>query len=137
VVEKAYAFFRNQQGSYASLDSGFMADVYDHLGLSNRSIFSTSTAQALLRRFKDDLASGRALTMGTRGDCGDAPVMASHAYMVDSVIADSHGDVTHLRLRNPWGSDDAPGQGPDDGYILLTAAQALRAFWFACSAVVR
>jgi hypothetical protein len=137
IVEKAYAFFRSGQGSYASLDNGFMADVYDHLGLRNGSLFNVSSAQTLLQRLQSDLASGRAVTLGTRGDCGEVPVMEAHAYMVDSVVTDSSGNVTHLRLRNPWGTDDMPGHGPDDGYILLTAAQAMRVFWFACSAVVR
>jgi hypothetical protein len=137
IVEKAYALFRSAAGSYASLDNGFMADVYDHLGLRNGSLFSASSAQSLLQRLQSDLASGRAVTMGTRGDCGDVPVMGAHAYMVDSVVTDSSGNVTHLRLRNPWGTDDMPGHGADDGYILLTAAQAMRVFWFACSAIVR
>jgi hypothetical protein len=57
--------------------------------------------------------------------------------MVDSVVTDASGNVTHLRLRNPWGTDDFAGHGADDGYILLTAAQAMRVFWFACSAIVR
>ena len=137
IVEKAYAFFRSGAGSYASLDNGFMADVYDHLGLRNDSLFSAASAQSLLQRLQADLTNGRAVTMGTRGDTGDVPVMGAHAYMVDSVVTDSLGTITHLRLRNPWGTDDFAGHGPDDGYILLTAAQAMRVFWFACSAVVR
>jgi len=137
IVEKAYAFFRSGAGSYASLDNGFMADVYDHLGLRNNSVFGASSAPSLLQRLQSDLSSGRAVTLGTRGDCGDVPVMGAHAYMVDSVVSDASGNVTHLRLRNPWGTDDMPGHGPSDGYILLTAAQAMRVFWFACSAIVR
>ena len=137
IVEKAYAFFRSGAGSYASLDNGFMADVYDHLGLRNSSNFNATSAPSLLQRLQLDLESGRAVTMGTRGDCGDVPVMGAHAYMVDSVVTDPSGNVTHLRLRNPWGTDDFAGHGPDDGYILLTAAQAMRVFWFACSAIVR
>jgi hypothetical protein len=137
IVEKAYAFFRSGAGSYASLDNGFMADVYDHLGLRNGSLFSASSAQSLLQRLQADLADGRAVTMGTRGDTGDVPIMGAHAYMVDSVVTDSSGRITHLRLRNPWGTDDFAGHGPSDGYILLTAEQAMRVFWFACSAIVR
>jgi hypothetical protein len=62
---------------------------------------------------------------------------AGHAYMVDSFVTDSAGKVTHVRLRNPWGTDDTAGHGTDDGYILVSAADAMRAFYFACSAYVR
>ncbi len=137
IVEKAYAFFRYNQGSYRSIEGGFMGDVYSHMGLSNRSIVDASSATSLLEQLQADLAAGKAVTFGTKTDVGDAPITGGHAYMVDAVITDSSGRVTGLRLRNPWGVDDFSGHGANDGYITLTAAQALRAFWFACSAVVR
>ena len=133
LVEKAYAFFRYNQGSYASLDGGFMNDVYGHMGLSNASaLFTASNAQSLLQQLKADLDAGKAVTFGTKLEVGDAPLTAGHAYMVDAVITDSSGQFTALRLRNPWGYDDAPGHGANDGYITLTAQQAMSAFWFAC-----
>lgn len=137
IVEKAYAFFRYNLGTYASIEGGFMGDVYAHMGLSTSSIFNATSATDLLQQLQADLAAGKAVTFGTRADVGDAPITGSHAYMVDAVITDSAGRVTGLRLRNPWGVDDTPGHGANDGYITLTGAQALRAFWFACSARVR
>jgi hypothetical protein len=137
LIEKAYAFFRFNRGTYGSLESGFMGNVYGHLGLGHSSFFTADSGTLLLQKLQADLSAGRAVTFGTRTEVGDAPVAPAHAYMVDSVLTDSTGKVTHLRLRNPWGIDDTPGHGPDDGYILLTTAQAMQAFWFACSAVVK
>ncbi len=137
IIEKAYAFFRNNSGSYASLESGFMGDVYTHMGLANSSLFSTTSTASLMQRIQTDLAAGKAVTFGTKADVGALPVTGGHAYMVDSVVTNSAGTVTHLRLRNPWGTDDTAGHGADDGYILITAAQASAAFWFMCSATVR
>jgi hypothetical protein len=134
IVEKAYAFYRYNLGSYESLEGGFMGDVYGHMGLSNSSLFSATSGTTLLEQLESDLLAGRAVTFGTRPAVGGVPITGSHAYMVDAVIRDASGQVTHLRLRNPWGTDDAPGHGPSDGYITLTAAQAHSAFWFACSA---
>jgi hypothetical protein len=139
IIEKAYAFFRSGAGTYESLSSGFMGDVYSHMGLSNSSIFSATSAGSLMQRLQSELAAGRAVTLGTNADVGDAPITGSHAYMVDAVITNSAGQITGLRLRNPWGSDDvsSSANGANDGYIILTAAQAFTAFWFACSAIVR
>lgn len=134
IIEKAYAFFRYNLGSYESLSGGFMSDVYRHMGFANpTSLFSASDANALLQKLSTDLASGKAVTLGTKTDVGSLPVMGGHAYMVDAVLTDSAGHFTGLRLRNPWGTDDTPGHGPNDGYIVLTAAQAYQAFWFACA----
>ena len=59
------------------------------------------------------------------------------AYIVDAVVKDSVGNVTSIRLRNPWGVDDAAGFGANDGFITLTPQQFLQAFWFVCTAMVK
>jgi hypothetical protein len=134
IIEKAYAFFRYGQGSYESLSGGFMNDVYRHMGFANpTSLFSASDSNALLQKLQADLASGKAVTLGTKTDVAGLPIMGGHAYMVDAVLTDSTGRFTGLRLRNPWGTDDVPGNGANDGYITITAQQAYEAFWFACA----
>jgi hypothetical protein len=137
IVEKAYAFFRNGDARYASIEGGYMGDVYEDLGLNTDSIFSASTGQSLLLQLKDALDGGEAVTFGTSTKIvSGVPVVTGHAYVVDKVLTNSSGGVTGLRLINPWGVDGAGSDGVDDGYVTLTASQALSVFWFACTATV-
>ena len=55
----------------------------------------------------------------------DAPIVEGHAYAVLGVDTDASGNFTGLRLRNPWGVDGAGNDGADDGYVTLTAHQAV------------
>jgi hypothetical protein len=134
LMEKAYAFFRTRQGSYGSLTSGFMGDVYSHMGLSNSSTFSSTN---LIQQIQADLSAGKAITLGTKSNVGALPVTGGHAYIVDAVAKDTLGNVTSIRLRNPWGVDDAAGFGANDGFITLTPQQLLQAFWFVCTATAK
>lgn len=137
VIEKAYAFYRLGTPSYASLEGGYMGEVYEDFGLTTDSFFSASTGESLLRTLQSELSAGKAVTFGTRTRVSaDVPVITGHAYLVDAVFTDAKGQVTSLRLRNPWGVDGAGNDGKNDGYVTLSAAQALKAFWFACSAGV-
>jgi Calpain family cysteine protease/RTX calcium-binding nonapeptide repeat (4 copies) len=137
IMEKAYAFFRNGDADYGSIEGGYMGDVYEDLGLDTDSIFSASTGQSLLLQLKDALDSGEAVTFGTRTTIVQGtPVVTGHAYVVDKVLTDSAGGVTGLRLLNPWGVDGAGSDGANDGYVTLTSSQALSVFWFACTAAV-
>jgi hypothetical protein len=138
IMEKAYAFFRSTSASYASIEGGYMGDVYDDMGLANDSIFSASSGQSLLQQLKDALAAGEAVTFGTKSTITSGiPVVGGHAYLVDQVTVDSTGGVTGLRLKNPWGVDGAGNDGNTaDGYVTLTTSQAMSAFWFACTAEV-
>ena len=56
------------------------------------------------------------------------PLIGFHAYTVEAVNYDSAGVATSLRLRNPWGVDGAGSDGANDGYVTVTAAQALSCF---------
>jgi len=48
-----------------------------------------------------------------------SPLVGSHSYTVISVTRDSAGNVTSIRLRNPWGGDDTGG----NPYVDVTPAQ--------------
>ena len=69
---------------------------------------------------------------GARVPAG-APLIADHAYSVDSVVADAHGTVTGLKLRNPWGIVGV-GDAGNDGYVTITPAQAFAATWVVTAA---
>jgi hypothetical protein len=127
-MEKAYAFFRANKGTYASLEGGWMQDVYRDLGLKNRSFFSASSATNLLSLIKGELDGGRFVTFGVGNVPNGAPLIGSHAYTVDNVLCDDAGKPVALVLRNPWAVDGAGDDGANDGYVTITASQALKAF---------
>ena len=111
----------NSKNSYAGIDSGWMDESYSALGCSSTSTFQASSESALLNAISKDLAAGQSVTYATADKVTTNTLVADHAYMVDSVGTDSHGNMT-LTLRNPWGVNaDYTG----NGYVTITAAQAL------------
>jgi len=132
IFEKAYAIFRGGEASYASLSGGWLDEVCEALGLKARKR-TFDDASALLEWIKGELDAGRAVTFGTKLSKG-APVLARHAYSVDSVVTDEAGRLIGLRLRNPWGLDAVSDGSPDDGYVTLTGRQALASHWMVVSA---
>jgi hypothetical protein len=134
LMEKAYAFFRTSTASYASIQEGYMGDVYQHLGLSTSAV-SASSGTSLLAQLRSELLAGRAVTFASDDTVpNNVPLVRWHGYVVDRVNVDSSGNVTSVRLWNPWGYDGAGNDGRDDGYVTLTASQAMQAFGFACAA---
>jgi len=128
VVEKAFAVYRTHSDSYASIGGGWMSEVFSDLGVQSQTIVAVSaTATALSNLIKADVKTGDFLTYAT-GDsiAGSAPLVADHAYMIDGVNTDAHGNVISIRLRNPWGNGGPAVDGAfDDGYVTVTPAQAL------------
>jgi hypothetical protein len=126
VMEKAFAYVRTSTLSYASLDSGWMSEASNLLGLRGRSTYSASGGQSLLDLIATELNAGKAVTYAAGTVSGDAPLIGSHAYTVDSIQRDSNGVAVSMRLRNPWGFDGAGNDGnTGDGYVTVTGAQAL------------
>ena len=136
IMEKAYAFFRRNLGTYASLEGGWMNEVYSALGATSSTIAKADDGPALLQQIKDLLDLNRSVTFGVLNAPAGSPLISYHAYMVDSVGVDAQGNPTTLTLRNPWGFDGAGFDGADDGYVTVTAEQALGAFWSVMSAAV-
>jgi hypothetical protein len=137
LMEKAYSIVRDHS-NYTALDQGgFMGDVFNAMGLQNMSIFSASSGSNLLTKLMNDLTAGQAVTFGTVDSIpSGVSMIGDHAYMVDKVFTDSQGTPTTIRLRNPWGFDGAGDDGDNDGYVTITAAQALEVFSFATAATV-
>jgi hypothetical protein len=69
------------------------------------------------------LEAGKSVTYGTVTVADGAPLIAGHAYTVQSVNVDEHGHMTSVTLRNPWGVDGAGNDGHNDGYVTVTAQQ--------------
>ena len=127
LVEKAYAYFRYGENSYASLHGGWMTDVYRHVAGSSATYRSTTTlGDGLYSFLYTQLASGHAITLGSRYTAS-TPVVPAHAYMVKEVhIADGQWHVT---VYNPWGVDGRTwDDNYSDGLLTLTVDQVIQHF---------
>jgi Ca2+-binding RTX toxin-like protein len=135
IVEKAYAFFKNGQGTYASIagGNGAGATPSEALGAPVTSFPTTNyaTATDLLSAMRTQLLAGKAITVG-----GPAPLLPStpmiqsddpnvstyhrgaHIYTLVSVSS----DLSSVVLRNPWGTDGGGSDAdPYDGYVTIPA----------------
>jgi Ca2+-binding RTX toxin-like protein len=141
IAEKAWAFFRNDQGTYASIEGGNNPGISWTAALNltetDHAVTDYANATAFLKGIQSELAAGKALTLG-----GPAPLLATtpeikspdgsvstwhrgiHVYMVDHVNTDAKGTPISVTLRNPWGVDGGvtPGDAnPLDGYVTIPA----------------
>ena len=120
VLEKAWAHFRRNEGSYPSIESGWMEECFGAMNTSTTSqdvdwwYKAWNNKDNLWQYVSDRLSEGRAVTIGTNGDA--TALVGSHAYMVDSVYYS--GSTKMVRLRNPWGAAGNPG-----AYMDITAQQ--------------
>lgn len=137
IYEKAYAIFRDNSNSYASLDAGWLDETNTALGIASRERADFTNAAALLGWVKTEMDAGHAVTLGTYEPNG-APVLDQHAYSVDAVLTDDSGTPAQVRLRNPWGIDGVPNDSdPNDGYVTLTADQLFNCYWMIVSAQIK
>jgi hypothetical protein len=135
VMEKAFAFYRRNAGTYASLSGGWMNEAYAAMGKPSTSSYASSNSNWLINTIKQALDLRQSVTFAVKSANG-APLIGGHAYSVDSVVKDKSGKVTGIKLRNPWGVDGAGNDGADDGYVTITSAQAQGAFLGMTSGVV-
>ncbi len=127
LIEKAFAYFRTGQNSYASIEGGWMNEVYPLL--SGQSVTSRSTsgmASDLYNYLGNQLAQGHAVSMGSKyGITG--PIVGSHGYDVKSV--QTIDGVLYVTVYNPWGED---GRSYDsnyyDGLLTITISQVQQYF---------
>lgn len=119
LVEKAYAKWH---GDYETIgNGGSSGDVLQALTGTNstyRRISYLSDA-SLEKTIQDAVANGRPMTAGTFGedsgvDYTGSGIYAWHAYTLMGVRRDESNTVK-IQLRNPWGSSEPAGNGPDDG----------------------
>jgi hypothetical protein len=124
IMEKAYTIFHGPVASYASIDGGWMDQAFTALGATPSDIYAAPTPTALLSQIQQNINAGQAVTLAVNNPADGAPLIGSHAYTVDAVTTDADGNLTGLRLRNPWGIDGAGNDGNNDGYVTVTAQQA-------------
>ena len=132
VMEKAWAFFRRDAGTYASTNFGRIAEAYDALGIDSTSWATSATASAfssrggLLETIDSFLDKGYSVVYSTRDtQPSGSKVRPNHVVLVDRVVRDRSGNASGVVLRDQYKTDDPDVRdGSDDGYVTLTAAQA-------------
>jgi hypothetical protein len=126
IIEKAFCYFRTGANTYASINSGWMSEVYSDFGISNSSFVPGAYSEsAFYNIVSTDLANGRAVTFGTSASAPN--LVQNHGYTLISASIDSSG-VTHYLVRNPWGF---AGDSLEDGlgYATLTFSQVVANFF--------
>jgi hypothetical protein len=129
LMEKAYAFFRYGQNSYASLWGGWMSDVFQDVANSGSNtdwISSSSSLTNLASFLTAQLQAGHAVTAASDSD-SIGPIIGDHAYMVQSVTTTDQG--TFVTVYNPWGVDGVNyDSNPGDGLLRLPIATFRQCF---------
>jgi len=129
LMEKAYAFFRDGQNSYASLWGGWMSDVFTDVvnSGSNTVWMSPTTSLTSLAAFLTaQIQAGHAVTAGSYSN-STGPIIGGHAYMVQSVTTTNQG--TFVTVYNPWGYDGVNyDSNPGDGLLTLPIATFRQCF---------
>jgi hypothetical protein len=122
LMEKAFAYYRHNDGDYHSIEGGWMDEAFSAMGVGTNTLDVDwwykvwNNSNDLWNYVNGELAAGKAVTVGTPGD--SANLVGSHAYMVDRTYTDGYG-TRHVVLRNPWGPNNTAG----NPYVDLTAAQ--------------
>ena len=131
IVEKAWAFFRRGTGTYASTDWGKISEPFQAFGLDsvNRT-FSGSVFNAkggILEAIDSLLDDGYSVVYSTRDEQpSGSKVRPDHVIMVDRIVRNGSGVATGIVLRDQYKTDlPTVKDGANDGYVTLTAAQAL------------
>jgi hypothetical protein len=138
ILEKAFTYLRDGQGTYGSIDGGWMREGFAALGYGAASVTASDfgNAAGLLNYINGELSAGKAVTFGTWGSASD-PLVGRHAYVVDHMVRDSSGRLTGFVARNPWGIDNNNcTDGSDDGYVTVSGAAAFNSLTLVESAWV-
>jgi hypothetical protein len=120
IYEKAYAFFRKDAGTYASLGWGNSNVAFADLGFGTASISTASSDSVMLSTINNALSTNHAIAAGTRSTVSaGSPLVGSHAYSVVGAYRDAGGTL-RITLRNPWGVDGAGNDGnAGDGLVTV------------------
>jgi Calpain family cysteine protease len=134
ILEKAFAQWK---GGYEAIGNGGMpGDVMFALTGRKPDYFPTELPGTdVLGKLQSAVAQGLCATAATlEGDHPDlyngTGIHASHAYSIHGV--EEVDGQKFVALRNPWGSGEPAGNGPDDGVFKIDAATFGKLFTWYC-----
>jgi len=122
LAEKAYAYFRYGQNSYASISGGWMTTVFRQItGGWTNTRFTGGSPVDLYNYFSSHLSQGHSVTIGSNYNA-QSPVVGSHAYVVMSVH--TSGQQRYVTIYNTWGWDGRTWDSNRyDGLLTLSIQQ--------------
>ncbi|MGA2230265.1 MAG: C2 family cysteine protease [Tepidisphaeraceae bacterium] len=130
VMEKAFCYFRTGANTYASIDSGWMGEVYADLGFESNNFFTGDyTSSSLYSLLSADISAGDAVTLGTPQYAPN--LVGDHAYTLVSVSLNASG-VAQYVVRNPWGVSGDSLEN-NQGYATLTYSEMVANFTDGCA----
>jgi hypothetical protein len=122
IMEKAWAFYRENDSNWSSIAAGWMDEPFGALGVSTDTLdvswwYKTwNNSNDLWNYVSGQLNAGKAVTVGTHDGAGT--LVGLHAYMVDFAYVAPDG-TRRVVLRNPWGNDNTLNMP----YVDITASQ--------------
>jgi len=123
LLEKAFTFFRLDQGSYQSIQGGGCGTALNSLG-DGANAFWGSSPTNVLANIAATLKTGQVVLAGTIVNPDPADyVVGNHCYTVESVQFNSKGVPVSITLRNPWGYDGPNIKDNPSAYGTLSASQ--------------
>lgn len=127
VAEKAYAYARRAQGTYASLEGGWMNESFSALGLKAQQTKwndETDNADEYLDWVQGRLDAGDVVTMAVLTGSDTLNLVGGHAYSVSRIETLADG-TRQIIIRNPWGVDGyRTTDGANDAYVAVNASGA-------------
>lgn len=123
LVEKAYAYFRYGDNSYASIEGGWMGTVYTEVSGANYAYrWLDTTSTDAYNYIATQLAAGHAVSAASYSNA-TGPIVGNHAYEVKSV------DNGYVTVYNPWGVDGTNyDSNSSDGLLRLSLNTFLAKF---------
>ncbi len=128
IYEKAYAHYRTGANTYSSVAWGSSQEAFEAFRCRTSGYQGTFLTGNPANRANDLHAhwnANEAVTVAIEETPGRGiPLYGDHVYMVHSITR-SNGDVTSIKLRNPWANDGERGtdRNPDDGIVTVTPDQ--------------
>ena len=122
MLEKAYAFFRYEQDSYASISGGWMSVTFrDITGGYTNTTYTDGSINSLYNHISNMLSQDYSVTLGSYYSAA-SPVVGSHAYTVRSV--ETVAGQQYVTVYNPWGWDGRTWDNNSyDGMLTLSMEQ--------------
>ena len=97
VFEKAFCYYRAKANTYASINSGWMQEVYGDFGVNSSNVNMSQSQSSFYTLLSSELADGEAVTFGTFS--GSPNLVNDHAYTLVSVYTDSTGATSSSAIR--------------------------------------
>lgn len=132
LFEKAYAMYKG--GSYDKIgNGGYSSEVMALLvgGIPRYRDVEGSNRDSVFAQIKKAIDNNWPVCGGTHGEDREAlytneGIYADHDYSI--LGYEERGGQKLIKMRNPWGESEPPGNGPNDGYFTITLDKFMKLY---------